>query len=177
MVELLSGPWGPLLVFFLKIGDVSLATVRILAVVRGSRLAGPAIGFVEILIWVVVVGAVIRNLGSPLHVVGYAAGFTAGTAVGMWIESKLALGVSTIQVVSREPTSELARRLRELGFGVTKLEGQGREGSVEILYTVVRRRHVPRVLRRVEEDDPDAFVAIQDDTVVRRGWLYGARRR
>lgn len=177
MVELLSGPWGPVLIFLLRLVDVSLATLRIMLVVRGGRLLAPLIGFVEILIWVVAVAAVVRNLGSPWHVVGYAAGFAAGTAVGMWIEGKLALGFSTVQVISRRPEPELADELRALGFGATEVIGEGREGPVGIVYSVVRRRHIPDVIRTVEARDPDAFVTVQGDTLPRRGWLYGLRRR
>lgn len=177
MVELLSGPWGPVLIFLLRLADVSLATLRIMLVIRGARLLAPLLGFVEILIWVVAVGAVVRNLGSPLHVAGYAAGFGAGTAVGMWLEGKLALGFSTVQVISRGDEPPLAQELRAGGFGVTKVGGEGREGPVEILYSVVRRRQIPRVIQLVEERDPDAFVTVQGDTVVRRGWLAGLRRR
>lgn len=177
MVELLSGPWGPLLVFLFRIVDVSLSTMRILLVVRGKRLVGPLLGFVEVLIWVMVVGVVIRNLGSPWHLIAYAAGFSTGTAVGMWIEGKLALGVSSLEIVCREGGRVVAEGLRGLGFGVTELVGRGRAGDVSLIKTVVRRRHVPRVLEVVETSDPDAFVAVQEDIVLRRGWLHGSRRR
>lgn len=177
MVELLSGPWGPLLIFALRIVDVSLSTLRILLVVRGKRLAGPLIGFGEVVLWIVVVGAVIRNLGSPWHVVGYAAGFATGTAVGMWIEGRLALGLASLEIICRDGGGLVAAELRSLGYGVTELEGKGREGTVTLLFTVVRRRHVPTVVRTVEVADPDAFVAVQEDIVLRRGWLHGARRR
>lgn len=177
MVELLSGPWGPLLIFFLRMVDVTMATMRIILVVRGARVLGPLLGFVEILIWVVTVGAVVRNLGNPPHILGYAAGFSAGTAVGLWVEGKLALGFSTVEVVSRQSASGLAVALRALGFGVTELMGEGREGPVRILYSVVRRRKIPALIRTVEEQDPDAFVTVHGDMVVRRGWLHGARRK
>ena len=82
MVELLSGPWGPLLIFLFRIVDVSLGTLRMLLAVRGRRVLPPLIGFVEVSIWVLAAGSVVQNLASPLHVVGYAGGFAAGTAVG-----------------------------------------------------------------------------------------------
>lgn len=117
MVELLAGPWGPLLIFLIRIVDVSLSTFRMLLVVRGSRVVAPLIGFFDILLWLLAAGAAIRNLSSPAHVLGYAAGFAAGTAVGMWLEGKLALGICTVRAISREPQRALATELRERGHG------------------------------------------------------------
>lgn len=177
MVELLSGPWGPLVIFLLRICDVSMATMRMLLIVRGSRRLAPFLSFFEILLWVIAVGVVVRNLTSPLHVLSYAGGFAAGTAVGMWLEGKLALGICTVRAILRQPAEELATTLRSSGFGVTELTGEGREGPVEILYTVVRRRHVPAVLGTIDAQAPDAFVTVQNDATVRRGWIQGMRRR
>lgn len=177
MVDLLSGPWGPLLIFGLRIVDVTLMTVRVLMVVRGARATATIISFFEILIWVLAAGAVIRNLGSPLHAVGYAGGFAAGTAVGMWLENKLALGVCSVRAFSRDAQRALAGELRERGYGVTEQKGRGRSGLVAILHAVVRRRDVNDVIRVIERHDPDAFVTIQNDAVVHRGWMYGTRRR
>lgn len=177
MIDLLAGPWGPLLIFCLRVVDVSLGTMRTVLMVRGHRVAAPALSFFEILVWLVAAGAAVKNLASPLHAVGYAAGFAAGTACGLWIEEKLALGVATVQAFSREPHPELADALRSEGYGVTRVTGEGREGSVSILSTVVRRRHVDDVIERIEAADPDAFVTVYEDTRIRRGWIPGPRRK
>lgn len=176
MLELLAGPWGPLLIFGLRIVDVSMGTTRFLLVTRGARLPASLLGFFEILIWITAAGAAVRNLGSPWHVVGYAGGFATGTAVGMWLEEKLALGTATVQAFCREPHPDVSDILREMGFGVTEVEGEGLEGTVDIVSTVVRRRQVPRVIQAVEAADPDAFIAVYE-AQVRRGWLGGARRK
>jgi len=165
------------MIFGLRIVDVSLMTVRVLMVVRGTRAIATVLSFFEVLIWVLAAGAVIRNLASPWHAIGYAAGFAAGTAVGMWIENLLALGVCSIRAFSRGAQDDLVRELREEGFGVTEQTGSGREGPVDILHAVVRRRDVRRVIAVIERHDPDAFVTIQNDAVVHRGWLYETRRR
>lgn len=175
MVELLLGPWGPLLIFGLRIVDVSLGTMRMLFIMRGARFAAPFVAFFEILIWVMAAGAAVRNLGSPLHVVGYAGGFAAGTAVGLWAERKLALGIATVQAFSRGDSDALADALREDGHGVTETVGEGQEGRVGIVSTIVRRRDISDVVGRIEELDPGAFITVYEDTHVRRGWMPGVR--
>lgn len=174
---MLAGPLGPLLIFLLRIGDVSLATLRLLSAVRGRKLAAAGLGFFEILIWIVVVGTVVRNLDSTLLVIGYAAGFAAGTYVGISIEEKLAMGLAEVRVISRDAGVEIAEALRELGFGVTEVLGQGKEGRVEILTTVVRRRAMRELLREVERWDPDAFVVVEEPRSIQHGWLLSRRRK
>jgi uncharacterized protein YebE (UPF0316 family) len=177
MEQVLAGPFGPLLIFLLRIGDVSLATLRLLSAVRGRKAAAAGLGFVEILIWIVVVGTVVRNLDSPLLVLGYAAGFAAGTYVGITIEEKLALGLAEVQVISRHAGVEIAQALRDQGFGVTEVLGQGKEGRVEILTMVVQRRLLADLLKEVDRQDPDAFVIVEEPRSIRRGWLLSRRRK
>ena len=175
--QVFAGPWGPVVIFGLRIFDVSLATLRMLLIVRGHRVAAPFIGFFEVLIWLFAAGSAIQFLNSPLHAVGYAGGFAAGNAVGLWIEEKLALGLARIQAFSQHGGVELAEAIREQGFGVTEFLGQGREGRVELVSTVVRRSEVPRVLKLVDQWDPDAFVTVDEPRAVHRGWLLQKRRK
>lgn len=177
MEQILAGPFGPLLIFLLRICDVSIATMRLLYAVRGRKLIAASLGFVEILIWILAVSAVVRNFHSPGLVIAYAAGFSAGNFLGITIEEKLALGLAQVRVVSREAGVEIAHALRERGFGVTELLGQGREGRVEIVDTVVQRRDVKSVLREVESWDPEAFISVDEPRSVQRGWLLSRRRK
>ena len=175
--QVFAGPLGPLVIFGLRIFDVSLATLRMLLTVRGQRVLVPLIGFFEVLIWLFAAGTAIQYLGSPLHAVGYAGGFAAGNAVGLWIEEKLALGLARVQTFSPHGGVELAEAIREQGFGVTEFVGQGREGKVELVSTVVRRSEVPRVLKVIDVWDPDAFVTVDEPRAVHRGWLLQKRRK
>jgi len=172
-----GGPWGPLVIFFLRVVDVSLAILRTLLAMRGARLAVPLLGFFESMIWVLAVGSAIQNLHSPLHVLGYAGGFAAGNSAGMWLEGKLAVGLATVRIISRYGGVELADALRDLGFGVTEFSGKGRHGTVEVVFTVVRRRQIPQVLKEVERWDPDAFISVEEPRSIRRGWMFDRRRK
>lgn len=174
---LFAGPWGPVLIFVLRIFDVSLSTLRILLSVRNQRVMVPIIGFFEVLIWIFAVGSAIRNLESIWHVLGYAGGFAIGNIVGLWIEGKLAIGLATLRIISRAGGVELAEALRDRGYGVTEFFGQGREGRVEIVYTAVARREIPRVLAEVARWDPDAFVTVEEPREIRRGWMQSTPRQ
>ncbi|HET7275559.1 MAG TPA: DUF2179 domain-containing protein [Longimicrobiaceae bacterium] len=177
MDALFASAWGPLLIFSLRIVDVSLATLRMLLSVRGFKIVAPLIGFFEVLVWIFAVGNAIKHLESPYHLFGYAAGFSSGTLVGLWIEEKMALGMSTIRIMSQVGGVEIAEALRERGFGVTEFAGHGREGTVEVVYAVLRRRDLPVVFREVGIWDPDAFVTVEEPRSIQRGWMFGKRRK
>jgi uncharacterized protein YebE (UPF0316 family) len=162
-------PWGPLVIFALRIVDVSLDTMRVLSAVRGGRWTAAGLGFFQALIWIVVVGNAIRHLDSVWHVLGYAAGFAAGTLIGVSIEGALAYGVATVRVVSRDGGVEIAHALRERGYGVTEFGGQGRDGRVEILNSVVQRQDLEEVMRIVDRWDPGAFVTVEEPKLLRGG--------
>lgn len=174
---LFASPYGPLAIFALRIIDVSLSTLRIVLAVRGRKYIVPLIGFFEVSIWVVAVGNAIRFLDSPLHLLGYAGGFATGSYVGLLIEERLAIGYATIRVVSRHAGVEMADSLRSLGFGVTEFGGQGRDGRVEVAYTVCQRRDIARVVAEVERWDPQAFITVEEPRDIRWGWMHSTPRQ
>jgi uncharacterized protein YebE (UPF0316 family) len=178
MIELFAGPWGPFIIFLLRIIDVSLATLRILLTMRDQRTLVPLIGFFEALVWVLAVGTTIQNLNSPIHILGYAGGFAGGTVVGLWIEGKLALGLATIRIISRdaEKGEAIADSLRERGYGVTEFAGEGRNGKVQVIYMIVKRRQAPIVIREVEVMDKEAFITVEEPRAIRRGWVTRMRK-
>ncbi len=151
----------PPLIFAARIGDVSLGTIRMVLVIANHRYLAALLGFFEVCIWALAVGGVIKFLDNPVALVSYAGGFAAGTLVGMIIEDRIALGYRVVQVISPNSDDCLSTRLREKGYRVTRLEGSGRDGPVEIAYTVIRRRKLRELIDLVNTTAPDAFVTIE----------------
>lgn len=177
MDALFAGPWGPLVIFCLRIGDVSLTTVRTILIVRGQRLLVPVIAVFETLIWILAIGAALRHLNDPWHVAGYVGGFAAGNVVGMWLEEILAVGVVSAHVFSRREGARIAEDLRAQGFRATELVGRGRDGAVTILLSVVRRRDLDRLIEVARDADPDVFVSVEEAREPARGRVFAALRK
>lgn len=168
---LFASPWGALVIFGLRIVDVSFDTMRVIFAIRGKRAVAAILGFVQALVWIVAVGNAIKHLNSVLHVLGYAGGYGMGTYVGVTIEQLLAFGVATVRIVSMHAGVEIAEALRDEGHGVTEFAGFGRDGSVEIINSVIQRRHVNAVLAVVAAHDKDAFVTVEEPKVLRGGQI------
>jgi len=178
-------PIGALLIFSLRVIDVSMSTIRMILVVRGRRELAAAIGFVEVLIWITAVGQALQHVNSPLHLIGYAGGFATGNYVGVWLEERLALGLSVLHAVTRLDSKDgtagesmlLADRLRDAGYAVTHIEGQGRDGNVGLLKIVVPRRRVHAVHELLRDYDPDVFVTTEEVLATRGGYMQLAGRK
>ena len=150
------------LVFFARVADVSLGTVRTILVLRGHKYPAGLVGFVEILIWVFAAARVLKSLDEWYLGVAYAGGFATGTVVGVYLEGWLGLGTEMVRAVSRDPDTQLAARLQEMGYEVIELNGEGSDGSVEVLLVVSKRRRMPALLRAIDSIDPEAFYTISD---------------
>lgn len=151
----------PLLIFTARIIDVSLGTIRMILVLSGHRWLATALGFFEVLVWVFAVGGAIKYLDHWPAAIAFAGGFAAGTLVGILLENKLALGFRALRVINADPAINLSDKLRAADFRVTRIEGSGREGPVEIAFLVVRRRFLPKALAVIDRTSPNAFVTIE----------------
>lgn len=130
-------------------------------VIAGWSWRASVLGFVEVLIWALAVGGLINYITHPLALLAYAGGFATGNLVGMKIEQRLALGIRIVRIVNRDATRALSRELRERGYRVTKVEGEGRDGPVEISFAVVKRRALEDLMELVAEIAPEALVTIE----------------
>jgi uncharacterized protein YebE (UPF0316 family) len=176
MDALLSAPIGALLIFALRVIDVSMAMMRMILGVRGHRVLAALIGFIEVFIWLIAVSSALKHLDSVFHIVGYAAGFATGNYVGVWLEGRFALGVSAVHAVFRKGLETdagpvAASVLREQGYAVTEMPGRGRESDVDILNIVVQRKKVPDVLNTLHAQDPAAFVTVEEVRTTQGGYL------
>ena len=161
--------WGPIVIFLLRIVDVTLDTMRVLFMVRGRRLPAGVLGFLMALVWIIAVGNAMKHLDSIWHILGYAAGYGTGTMVGITIENFVAFGLIQLRIVSKHGGVEIAEGLRDRGYGATEFSGFGRDGAVEIVQSVVQRAHLDEVLAIVDKFDDTAFVTVEDPQVLRGG--------
>ena len=159
----------PLIIFFARICDVSLGTLRIVFISKGKKNIAPFLGFFELLIWVVVISEVFKNVGSIVGYLAYAGGYATGSYIGMLIEERIAIGTQLIKVFSAKDVTSLQKCLNEAGFGTTVVEGDGSAGKVKILYTVIDRKTAERATKILAEFDPLIFYVIEDVRLVKSG--------
>lgn len=159
----------PLLIFLARICDVSIGTLRIIFVSKGNRNIAPVLGFFEVLIWIIAISKIMQNLDNYVNYVAYAAGFATGNFVGMIIEEKLAMGIQMIRVFTSERGMDLVKTLNSNGFGATTIEAHGAKEKIYIVYSIVHRNELQRVLEVINSFNPRAFFTIEDVKAVNEG--------
>lgn len=152
----------PIIIFFSRLTDVSLGTLRHVFISKGFRKIVPFLGFFEVLIWIIVVAQVMQNLSNWVCYIAYAGGFATGTYVGLFIEEKLALGLQVIRVITNQNSDELIAELKNDNHGVTIVDAQGGVGPVKMIFTIIKRKDVPLVVDKIATFLPNAFFTIED---------------
>lgn len=167
-----------LLIFFARVVDISLGTIRMIMVVRGKRIQAALIGFAEALIFIVVIGRVLSQMGDPINVLMYASGFATGNYVGMAIEEKMALGNIIVQAITPSIPNgqkDLVANLRNEGFGVTIVQGYGIKGTNNLLNITLQRRRLNRLMRIIDDYDKEIFVTVTDARAIRGGYFSSGK--
>jgi uncharacterized protein YebE (UPF0316 family) len=159
----------PLLIFLARICDVSIGTIRIIFVSKGNKNIAPILGFFEVLIWITAISKIMQNLDNYINYIAYAAGFATGNFVGMIIEEKLAMGIQMIRVITHLNGPDLVKSLNSSGYGATSVEAFGAKEKVHLIYTIVQRNELSRVLEIIDHFNPKSFYTIEDVRVVNEG--------
>ena len=163
--------FGALLIFFLRILDVSVGTLRVMYMVRGDRRKAVPLAFFESLVWVFAISRIMKEVDNTANMLAFAAGFAAGTLVGMTLERWIASGFVLMRVISDVGKERLAGAVRAAGFGVTVVNGEGREGEQEILFIVALRRRAQELLELIRRVDDGAFVTVDPVNKAMGGYL------
>lgn len=167
-----------LIIFVLRIVNNAVSTIRVVYIARQQRLIAAVLGFVESAIFAITVASVVRDLTDPLVFVAYSGGYAVGSYLGMWMEERLVKAFMTVNVVLQNGGHELATTLRDQDFGVTETVGEGRAGKVTMLRTIVDRRDVRRVTDIIRQEQPEAFISMEETRAIRRGYFpVNGRRR
>ena len=154
--------WLPVVIFCARVADVSIGTLRMICIVRDHRPFAVLLSFAEVTIWLLAVTSVLTHLDQWVNIIAYAGGYATGSAVGMWLESKLALGTQLVTFVSRGTAQAVAERLRFADHSVTTLAGRNHDGPVSICHTVLPRRQTAAAIRMARNVDPDVIATVED---------------
>lgn len=159
----------PLLIFLARICDVSLGTIRVIFISKGIKYLAPVIGFFEVIIWLLAIGQVMNNLTNAASYIAYGGGFAIGTFVGMLIEERLSIGLTSVRILTRDDPHGLISYLRSMNYGVTCIDGKGATGPVTMIFSVIRRQDLAAVITVIRQHHPNAFYTVEEIKSVSEG--------
>ena len=113
-------------IFFARILDVSLGTLRTIITVKGKNLLAACIGFIEICIWFTIVREALNTDETSMFVMlSYAAGYATGTYIGGVISKKVIRGTVSMQIITAN--HNLVNVIRDNGYAVSVMNIKGQE--------------------------------------------------
>ncbi|NVO20436.1 MAG: DUF2179 domain-containing protein [Bacteroidetes bacterium] len=152
----------PLLIFFARIMDQSIGTIRLIFISKGLKYVAPFLGFFEVIIWLLAVGQIMQHLGNWISYVAYGAGFAMGNFIGITIEERISLGTVIIRVILSKESPELIDDLKSQNFGLTLVDGEGAKGKVKLIFSIIRRKEIKSFVATVQEYNPNAFYTVEE---------------
>ena len=153
---------GGFVIFILRLIDMCLDTLRVLFVMRGQRVIVWILGVVTSIIYIVAISNVLSGKNHPFTILCYGVGYATGNVLGMRLEERMAIGYKQVNIVSQNDGREIATALRDQGYGVTELKGEGMNGTVDVVSTSIKRKQVKDVRKIVQKIDEKAFITEDD---------------
>lgn len=159
-----------LVIFFLRVTDMTLDTLRVLFVIRQKRFAAWLLGFLQSTIWVIAITSVLSNLDNLWNIIAYASGFATGNVVGMVVEEALAIGHVHLRVISSGRGNAIVEAVRIAGYAATEVAGRGKDGTVAVISCSIKRKHISKLQKEINQIDPKAFITVEEIRPVHRGY-------
>lgn len=91
----------------------------------------------------------------------------------MLIDEKLAMDFLIIRIIMHKPAIKLIEHLRLSRYGVTNIDAhRDTNMKVHVLYTMIPRKHLKKILRIINTDHPKAFYSVEDLKIVSDGEIF-----
>ncbi len=152
------------LIFFARIIEVSMGTLRIILINKGYRKPGVVLAFFEVLMWVFVASQVISGINEqPIKAIVYSLGFATGVYIGSRLENYLAFGKVLIQVISDFGVgSTIADAMRAEGMGVTTAKGFGKDAEKSVIMIYANRKGKDKIIQKIKAMDAHAMIVTNE---------------
>lgn len=164
-----------LYIFFARIVDVSLGTVRTVLIVKGQKLSAALIAFIEVFVWFMVAREALNtDIDSLLIPIFYAGGYAMGTLLGSWVSDSFVDGLIGVQVIiKRKNVEKIVHEIREKGFGVSivDLKNDYEGEKKELLIIQINKKSLKSLTKIIRTMEPDAFVVINETKYVQNGMV------
>ena len=140
-----------LIVCAAKIVEISIQSLKTCMMVKGQRLKAAGLGFLECVIWGLVISTIIGTLGDNLFLLlFYCIGYATGLFLGSTIEGKIALGTSNLQLIANDAnTQKIIEYVKAEGKGYTVFEGHGSVEKMNMILIVLPRKEMKKILREI----------------------------
>lgn len=158
-------------VFFVRITDVTMGTFRTILTVKAKPIQASMIGFIEVLIWFLVVKEALNTDSNSIFVaISYAGGFATGTFLGGKLSQKFISGNSSLQVITKN--KKIIDVISGSGYGITVIDAKGYNDAKKYMLLIeVNNKNIGDVKNIIKKLDKQAFIIITETKLVQNGYI------
>lgn len=155
-------------IFFVQIIQLCVSTFRTALMARDEKIVNTLLAFIQSLFYILVAAQVLVNIKEdPMQVVVYVLGALVGTYIGMVIDEKLAIGQDVVTViVDVEKGNKIVADIRDKGYAVTVLEGQGIKDKRLVLMIAINRKKEKKLMNEILKDDSTAVLLTESVSTI-----------
>lgn len=153
-------------IFFARILDVSLNTIRTTFVIKGKTFIVALIAFVEITIWLLVARTAINVELNLWIVISYSGGYTMGTILGTTFINKFVKTNMELIVISTKIKN--TKKIKDKNFGVSILN---KDKNKTILLIETNKKRLDELTTLLKKLDNEAFITVKETKTIINGYM------
>lgn len=158
-------------IYFARILDVSLNTIRTFYTLKGKTIFSTVISFFEVLIWFMVARQALNvNLNSIWIPISYALGYSTGNLIGSYISNNFIKTSVNINVITEKNNSILFNTLYENNYKFSILDLNNNYDKIErqLLIINTNKKNLKNLYKIVYDIDKKSYVYISDVKMVQK---------
>lgn len=165
--------WICVKIFFARILDVTIGTLRQTAMLKGRVYLMAILAFIETMIWFMVAReALTIDISSILIPIFYSLGYATGTLIGSFLSHQVMKGEVGMQVIIDENDSLLkSLKIRGYQVSIINLENDFQGKKKKMLFLEVNSKSIKKVEKLILKSSPNAFITISDTKKVLNGTI------
>lgn len=158
-------------IYFARILDVSLNTIRTFYTLKGKTIFSTVISFFEVLIWFMVARQALNvNLNSIWIPISYALGYSTGNLIGSYISNNFIKTSVNINIITEKNNSILFNTLYENNYKFSILDLNNNYDKIErqLLIINTNKKNLKNLYKIVYDIDKKSYVYISDVKMVQK---------
>lgn len=137
-------------VFFFKIIEDTLATIRLIVVSNGKKIFGSILQFICTIIWILLTGSVLIDFMKDFgKVIAFSLGSFFGTYLGCLIEEKIALGTNSLIVKNNNKINKILNDYNHIFL------------SNNLIMITIPRKKTKNIIKQIKKIDKKSFIIIE----------------
>ena len=152
-------------IYFARILDVTLSTIRTFYTLKGKTIFSSILSFFEVLVWFLVARQALNvDLDSLWIPISYSLGYATGILIGSFISNNFIKGIENVTIITKKENDILINTLRNNGFGISIIDLKNDFDNVkkQMLIIEVDKRYLKKLIKIVKSIDKDAFISISE---------------